>query len=264
MDLCDAVASNDLDHVQDFVEDRGADINKVSRSGFAPLCVAAFWGADHILSYLLECKADVNVQNHGTKWTPLHCAAFQTHGKCIMLLLKHKPDIHKLDAQGRCAADFASVADNIWGFFANLGCKRTPKSELISKGVIQKQLKPHIEGAGGGEAGGGGTPHLAALSRPGSAYVLSYQPAALSRPATGSRPNSSASSRRGSKQLAAEEAEELKRDLGKLSLDQQQEAHFNAAKQFGDVLSGHTLPSPVAEGSDEGTTPVASNARGGF
>ena len=75
----------------------------------------------------LLSRADVNIYNSGTKWTALHCAAFQGHGKCILHLIGADPQIDLKDNQGRTAADFASAQDKIWPFFASRGCKRSSK-----------------------------------------------------------------------------------------------------------------------------------------
>ena len=61
------------------------------------------------LVYLLQscplcvnpCSADVNVTNKGTGWTPCHCAAFQGHGKVMLYLSQHKPDVTMEDLLGR-------------------------------------------------------------------------------------------------------------------------------------------------------------------
>jgi len=46
-------------------------------------------------------SADINVQNTGTKWTPLHCAAFQGHGPVIMILMAQQPNLTLKDAKAR-------------------------------------------------------------------------------------------------------------------------------------------------------------------
>ena len=44
-------------------------------------CIAAFWGFYDVVKNLVEDGADVNTQNSGSLWTPLHAATFQEHGK---------------------------------------------------------------------------------------------------------------------------------------------------------------------------------------
>ncbi|KAJ8314618.1 hypothetical protein KUTeg_006768 [Tegillarca granosa] len=147
----------------------GADVNLLSRDGMTPMAVAAFWGYSDIVQCLLENGADVNASNKGTMWTPLHCAAFQGHGKVIMNIMEYKPDLTLKDNQGRTAVDFASALDSIWPFFAAAGCRRTTKADLIKMDVVKKVAGPKVD------------PTLpkseyAHFSRPGSAYVMRSQP----------------------------------------------------------------------------------------
>ncbi|XP_078582320.1 uncharacterized protein LOC144865453 [Branchiostoma floridae x Branchiostoma japonicum] len=120
-----------------------------------------------MVELLLKHGAEINACNSGTKWTALHCAAFQGHGKVIMKLMQHKPDMQMKDAKGRTAADFASALDAIWPFFAAAGCKRTAKSELIRLEIVQKvkDTDPAIPPS-----------DVLHFSRPGSAYVMRSQP----------------------------------------------------------------------------------------
>ncbi len=79
----------------------GADVNQCSSEGFYPLCVAAFWGYADVVKVLLGGGADVNVANRGTGWTAGHCAAFQGHGKVLLQLMRHTPDVTLTDSMGR-------------------------------------------------------------------------------------------------------------------------------------------------------------------
>lgn len=51
--------------------------------------------------FLFDFRADINACNKGTQWTALHCAAFQGHGKVIMKLMEHNPNVELKDNQGR-------------------------------------------------------------------------------------------------------------------------------------------------------------------
>ena len=42
---------------------------------------AAFWGFADVVKALLDSGCNVNHQNEGSLWTPLHAATFQEHGK---------------------------------------------------------------------------------------------------------------------------------------------------------------------------------------
>lgn len=165
--LCGAIAAGDLELVTSLVS-KGADINKQSSDGFMPLCTAAFWGYADIVKLLLENNVDINGTNRTTGWTALHCAAFQGHGKVILYLTQHSPNLTLQDSMGRTAVDFASARDEIWPFFAVNGCQRTPKEDLIRLEIIQKVTDQS-------ESLKSSSPQqrLSRYSRPGSSYVLS-------------------------------------------------------------------------------------------
>ncbi|XP_038044361.1 26S proteasome non-ATPase regulatory subunit 10-like [Patiria miniata] len=142
------------------------------------LYIAAFWGFHDVIKTLIQAGADVNYQNKDTLWTPLHAAAFQEHGKIIMILLENgaKPEIP--DKEGRSAKDFASASDKIWSHFAVLGCKRTSKIDLIEKGIIKKVTAPPSASRNTPSPSSmmPGGMRMASLSRPGSAYAIRPDP----------------------------------------------------------------------------------------
>lgn len=115
---------------------------------------------------------DVNLQNAGTGWSALHCAAFQGHGPVVMKLMAHNPDVTIQDMQGRTAADFASALDSIWPFFAAARCRRTPKSQLIAMDIVHKVS--HNDASVPPE-------DVAHFSRPGSSYAMRSQTIERSR-----------------------------------------------------------------------------------
>ncbi|KAL5010411.1 hypothetical protein ScPMuIL_012716 [Solemya velum] len=133
-----AAAVGDLQAVNQLVKE-GVDLNKRDKDGMTPLGIAAFWGYADIVQSLLEAGADVNAANSGSMWTPLHCAAFQDHGKVVMKLFEgSRPDLTCKDKKGRTPVDFASALDSIWPFFAAAGCIRTSKSDLIRMEIVHK------------------------------------------------------------------------------------------------------------------------------
>lgn len=259
-DLVTAIAENNKRLVEKLL-DAGADVNKISRNGFAPLCIAAFWDSSDIVKLLMKHNADVNVRNNGTLWTPMHCAAFQGHGRVIMFLMENKPDLTLADSLGRTAVDFASTTEKIWGFFANEGCERSSKQALIDKGVITKVDAPPPSKSPDPDAdadpflAGNSGMTYSSYSRPGSAYVMRNMSAAQSRPATAmSRPGSNTGSRCNSREGSDNEGE-ISAGMGrmglidkpdKLAVDQ---AALHRARTGGDVLAG--VPSPVAEGIEQ-------------
>ena len=46
-------------------------------------------------------RADVNLANRRSMWTPIISAAFQGHGKVIMKLMEFNPDLTLKDNHGR-------------------------------------------------------------------------------------------------------------------------------------------------------------------
>lgn len=163
-DLTSAAASGDFKAVTDIL-DRGVSVNSFSPEGFRPICIAAFWAYNNIVQLLLARGADINACNCGTNWTALHCATFQGHGKVVMTLMDHNPDLTIRDNFGRTAVDFASALDGIWPFFAAAGCKRTSKAQLIKMDIVKK-----VE-----TEGKLSSTDRAYFSRPGSAYVIKTQ-----------------------------------------------------------------------------------------
>ena len=155
--LAIATANGQADAVQALLE-ANADPDKLGPDGTSPLCAAALWGNDDLLEVLLEARADVNVQNAGTKWTALHAAAFQEHGKVCHILLMNGAKASIADTTGCTPTDFASISEPIWPFFAAKGAVRSSKAELVKKGVIRKKTSDDGKG-------------IKQLSRPGSAYI---------------------------------------------------------------------------------------------
>ena len=58
---------------------------------------------------LLEHGADVNVQDE-EELTPLHCAARDGYGECVMILCKAGADCYKTNNEGKTAKDLADMA----------------------------------------------------------------------------------------------------------------------------------------------------------
>ncbi|XP_039265779.2 uncharacterized protein LOC120341356 [Styela clava] len=101
------------------------------------LYVCTFWGLHDIAKILLDNKADPNFKNAKTLWTPLHAAAFQDHGRVVMLLLEYGANPMSEDYKGRTPADFASASDKIWSHFDIMNISRTSKQDLIKKNILR-------------------------------------------------------------------------------------------------------------------------------
>ena len=63
-----------------------------------------------IKSYILYYRVDINCANATTGMTPCHCAAIQGHGRVLMTLLEHAPNLAAKDSQGRLAHSYPLCA----------------------------------------------------------------------------------------------------------------------------------------------------------
>ncbi|XP_065911914.1 ankyrin repeat domain-containing protein 39-like isoform X2 [Dysidea avara] len=170
-DLCTAVANGDYELVTKLLSE-GVSSNQASREGYHPLCIAAFWGHVDIAKLLLKHRANINCANVSTGMTPCHCAALQGHGRVLMTLLEHTPNLTAKDSQGRTAADFGSANDAIWPLFADAGCRRTSKQDLIRLDVVKKVAPKSDVNTTGDNMYKVMQQWMAHFSRPGSAYVI--------------------------------------------------------------------------------------------
>ena len=176
--LASACASGQQSIVEFLVGMEDTDLDALDADGTSPLCAAVTWDFDPIVRLLVDAGCDVNVRNSGTQTTALHVAAIQENGRIAHRLLQAGADPTLEDVFGRSSCDFASPSASTWPLFAARGLLRTPKDELIRKGVIRKVAQLEAEGSGSGSGGGsGGTARLPSgavpfYSRPGSAYVV--------------------------------------------------------------------------------------------
>ena len=176
--LASACASGQQSIVEFLVGMEDTDLDALDADGTSPLCAAVTWDFDPIVRLLVDAGCDVNVRNSGTQTTALHVAAIQENGRIAHMLLQAGADPTLEDVFGRSSCDFASPSASTWPLFAARGLLRTPKDELIRKGVIRKVAQLEAEGSGSGSGGGsGGTARLPSgavpfYSRPGSAYVV--------------------------------------------------------------------------------------------
>ncbi|MDE1151336.1 MAG: ankyrin repeat domain-containing protein [Micavibrio sp.] len=72
--LYKAVRSGNIKEVKRLLKD-GADPDAADAHGLTPLHQAAYWGETEIVKLLIDAGADVNAENKGKGWTPLHSAA---------------------------------------------------------------------------------------------------------------------------------------------------------------------------------------------
>ena len=169
--LAYACASGQQSIVEFLVSMEETDLDALDADGTSPLCAAVTWDFESIVRLLVDAGCDVNVRNNRTLTTALHIAAINENGKIVHRLLQAGADPTLEDVFGRSSCDFASPSASTWPLFAARGLTRTPKDELIRKGVIRKVAQVEAE------VGGGGTARLPSAavpfySRPGSAYVV--------------------------------------------------------------------------------------------
>ncbi|CAB3983449.1 oxysterol-binding -related 1-like, partial [Paramuricea clavata] len=67
--------------VEKFLSENVHITGSASEQKQSQLYIAAFWGFYDVVRTLVDGGADVNTQNAGSLWTPLHAATFQEHGK---------------------------------------------------------------------------------------------------------------------------------------------------------------------------------------
>merc|ERR1719203_441442 len=171
--LTNFVASGDEAGVRRVISRDPGAVNELGMDGTSPLCAAAMWGNDSILRLLLQAMASPNVRNEtGPRWTPLHAAALQEHGKSCMLLLEFKANPQERDAEDVTPCDYAACSEAVWSFFAERNCERPPKAVLIEKGVLRRASNT-LESELQAEQGRRGL--VSEYSRPGSAYVVSRE-----------------------------------------------------------------------------------------
>merc|ERR1711988_1722777 len=77
--------------------------------GYACLHQAAMSDFPEICRILIDHGADVNVQDE-EELTPLHCAARDGYGECVMILCKAGADCYKTNSEGKTAKDLADMA----------------------------------------------------------------------------------------------------------------------------------------------------------
>ncbi len=107
--LYKAVREGNVTKVRRLLE-RGADPNTCGAHHLSVLHIAAYWGETEIVKLLIEHKADVNFDNGGKGWTPLHSAAlaggFKNHGEIISLLVKAGANAEAADRAGYTPKDY--------------------------------------------------------------------------------------------------------------------------------------------------------------
>ena len=94
--LLQAIMSGHTQIVQ-YLLDKGADINALSKDGNSSLMTACYYQHEDIIHLLLNYKADANIQNTKTTSTALHLACSKQLATAVELLLAHGADPNVLN-----------------------------------------------------------------------------------------------------------------------------------------------------------------------
>lgn len=212
--LATFAAGGDIHGVRRVIAADPGAVNEVGLDGTTPLCAATLWGHVDVVRLLLESMASPDLRNeNGPRWTALHAASLQELGKASMLLLEKRANPDERDTEGVTPCDYASCSEALWPLFAARGCTRTPKEELVQKGVLRRasnDLEQQLRNDGNAESASSRRGVVTEYSRPGSSYVVSREfpprpgsSAGARLPGTGSggyaRPGTLGSARPGSR-----------------------------------------------------------------
>jgi len=139
-----AVRSGSIKEVKKLLRD-GADPDIADAHGLTPLHQAAYWGEYEIIDLLLKAGANVNAENNGKGWTPLHSAAvsggMRSRKEVIELLLGAGAKDAAKDKHGWTPGDYmmlweenAAAAEKLKQFLA------------IPKGLAPPKGLPRVPG----------------------------------------------------------------------------------------------------------------------
>lgn len=147
--LYKAVREGNVTKVKRLLE-HGVDPNICDGHHMTVLHLAAYWGETEIVKLLIKHHADVNIDNGGKGWTPLHSAAIsgglKNREEIISLLVKAGADAEKQDICGFTPKDYmmlwesdAAAAERIKMQMAALAGPRAPGAPSTPK----KPPRPH-------------------------------------------------------------------------------------------------------------------------
>lgn len=76
--------------------------SKNNNNKFKFVLKACFWGYKNVCRTLMDTYPELNINHaNGSKWTPLHAAAFMENGPIVMLLLSKGADMNAPDKYER-------------------------------------------------------------------------------------------------------------------------------------------------------------------
>lgn len=114
MTLFEACAAGEFDRVERLLNDAPASINTLSRDGWTPLHLAAFFGHAKLTELLLARGADVAARSKNSNGnTPLHAALAGNHSFVAGLLVGGGADVNAVDAAGWQPLHVAAANNNL-------------------------------------------------------------------------------------------------------------------------------------------------------
>lgn len=139
-----AVRSGSIKEVKKLLRD-GADPDIADNHGLTPLHHAAYWGETEIAQLLLKAGANVNAENHGKGWTPLHSAAvsggMKSRRDVIELLIEAGAKGEAKDKHGWTPADYMVLWEE-----NEAAAEKLKQFLQIPKGLAPAKGLPNIPG----------------------------------------------------------------------------------------------------------------------
>ena len=137
----DAIQRGDVVTIARLFDEGAPLLSAFSSDGSMPLVLAAMYGEDAIVEYLINIGANVNTPNRDGN-TALHLAAFMCHPTVVQRLLDHGAPIDARSTSGDTPADTVreTWSQGLAGFYSNLINGGHFKQELA---VIQER-RPKI------------------------------------------------------------------------------------------------------------------------
>jgi ankyrin repeat protein len=115
MSALDLAAKTGKIDLIELLMDKGAKLD-TSEDGITPAHIAAEYGCDDALEFLVHRGVDVNAaSDEGT--TPIHIATLHYHYSTLELLIRMGGDVNARDSKGHAALYHAAKADDFYGQF---------------------------------------------------------------------------------------------------------------------------------------------------
>ena len=112
-DLLLAVATGSIDIVQHLIEVDKVSVHTRDSRGHSALDVAAAYGRDKIIDYLVQHRADPHASIQKSGMSALHIAASNGHKNVVRILLKFGCDKNLRDSSGATPMDYANMPPQI-------------------------------------------------------------------------------------------------------------------------------------------------------